>query len=472
MIRSKLSGKKRKGAVLMSVTLSLLFIVVPAVGLAIDGAIVYSVRAMLQSATDAASVSAAQSISRGLTPSDQYNNATATAKRFFRANMNASWVPLTAPDPTVTFPTPPAPRTVVINVTSTASAPTYFMKILNVNSVTVPAVSQTVRREVKIMMVLDRSSSLSVSNSCDDLRDAAKGFTDSFLDGRDQLGMVTFGTSYRVDFPITTTFKSAAGTNLPTMIGNINCNGYTNSAAAYWTAYQALVATPEAGVLNVILFFTDGQPNTVHMTNMEVNASSSCANKTAKAGVVGTVNDGGNVNGIFNPVPTGPPPVTDDTSTSRVVANNGGCRYASNTGNVDQDIVALTRAGSANEVDIFGNSLTGYKTGIVRVGGRISINDEDTLVNAGLNALDSAARRARRCKYARTGPDHFRHRPQQHARRRRGRDHESRGEHHCQHGVPVDPAHRHVRSRRQRWPASVGIRETGFRHSALCEVSV
>jgi hypothetical protein len=51
------------------------------------------------------------------------------------------------------------------------------------------------------MMVLDRSSSLSVSNSCDDLRDAAKGFTDSFIDGRDQLGMVTFGTSYRVDFP-------------------------------------------------------------------------------------------------------------------------------------------------------------------------------------------------------------------------------------------------------------------------------
>jgi hypothetical protein len=46
---------------------------------------------------------------------------------------------------------------------------------------------------------------------------------------------------------------------------------------------------------------------------------------------------------------------------------------------VDQDIVALTRAGSANEVDIFGNSLTGYKTGIVRVGGRISIKQASML---------------------------------------------------------------------------------------------
>ena len=41
--------------------------------------------------------------------------------------------------------------------------------------------------------------------------------------------------------------------------------------------------------------------------------------------------------------------------------------------------MALTRAGSANEVDIFGNSLTGYKTGIVRVGGRISIKQASML---------------------------------------------------------------------------------------------
>lgn len=395
MLRNRLSGKKRKGAVLMIMALSLLFIVVPAIGLAIDGAVVYSSRAMLQSATDAAAVAAAQSISRGLNPSAQYDNATTTAKRFFRANMNASWVPVTAPDPTVTFPTPPQPRTVVINIASSLSAPTYFMRILNINSVTITAVSQTVRREVKIMMVLDRSGSLANSGSCDDLRDAASGFTDSFIDGRDQIGMVTFGTSYQVDFPITTTFKSMSGTNLPSMINNIACNGGTNSAAAYWTGYQALIANPEAGVLNVILFFTDGQPNTVHMTNMEVKGSSTCSSTTARAGVIAP-STSGSVLGIYRSDPVSLPPIpTTGNGDQRIISNSSNCYYNSNAANVYKDIVALTRSGAANEVDIFGNALTGYKTPINRTSGRIRIDDAETITNAGINALDSAARRAR-----------------------------------------------------------------------------
>lgn len=392
-MRRRLSTARRKGVVLMIMVLCLLFIVIPSIGLAIDGAVVYSTRAMLQSATDAAAVAAAQSISRGLTPGAQYDNATVTARRFFRANMNASWVPLTAPDPTVTFPAPPQPRTVVINVASTASAPTYFMKILNVNGVTVSAVSETVRREVKIIMVLDRSGSLANSDSCDDLREAAKGFTDSFIDGRDQLGMVTFGTSYRIDFPIATNFKSTSGTTLPTMINNINCTGGTNSAAAYWTGYQALVANPEAGVLNVILFFTDGQPNTVHMSNMEVLSSSTCTSKTAKNGVIAPSSNGTNVLGIYSPVPTGAPPVTNDQV---FISGSSNCYYNSNASKVYQDIAALTRAGSSNEFDVLGNALTGYKTPVRRnSSNRIRIDDNETIVNVGINALDSAARRAR-----------------------------------------------------------------------------
>jgi hypothetical protein len=395
-MKQRLSARKRKGVVLMIMVLALMFIVIPAIGLAIDGAVVYSIRAKLQSATDAAAVSAARSISRGLTPSAQYDNATVMAKRFFRANMNAAWLPLTAPDPVVSFPAPPSPRTVVINVVSTASVPTYFMKILNVNSVTVSAMSETVRREVKIMMVLDRSGSLQNSGSCDDLREAAMGFTDSFIDGRDQIGMVTFGTSYQIDFPIATNFKSRSGTTLPAMINNITCNGGTNSAAAFWTGYQALVATPEAGVLNVLLFFTDGQPNTIHMTNMEVKSTSTCTSKTAKEGVIAPSSNGSDVLGIYRADPVSLPPIpTSGNGDQRVISGSSNCAYNSNAANVPNDIVALTRSGSANEVDIFGNSLTGYKTSITRVSGRISIASNTTITNVGINALDSAALRAR-----------------------------------------------------------------------------
>ena len=392
-MKRRLSDKKRKGAVLMIMATAMLFIVIPAVGLAVDGAVLYSIRAKLQSATDAATVAAARSISRGLTPSAQYQNATLTAQRYFRANMNAAWNPISAPDPVVSFPASATPRTVVIHVESSAVAPTYFMKILNVNSVTISAMSETSRLDVKIMMVLDRSGSLANSGSCDDLVVAANGFTDAFVDGRDQIGMVTFGTSYRVDFPIASNFKSTGGTTLPQMINNINCIGGTNSAAAYWTAYQSLIATPEAGVLNVILFFTDGQPNTVHMTNMEVAGTSPCQNNAGKDGVIAPSSNGANVLGIYTPVPSGLPPVAADQT---FIANSTNCRFATNgAANVVNDIVALTRAGAANEVDVFGNSLTGYKTGILRTNGRIRINDNATIVNVGINALDSAATRAR-----------------------------------------------------------------------------
>ena len=101
-MQRKFSARNRKGVVLMIMACALMFIVIPAVGLAIDGAVVYSVRAMLQSATDAAAVSAVQAYSRGLSPTAQQDSARTTAQRYFRANINAAWVPLTAPDPTIT----------------------------------------------------------------------------------------------------------------------------------------------------------------------------------------------------------------------------------------------------------------------------------------------------------------------------------------------------------------------------------
>ncbi len=393
-MQRNLSAKKRKGVVLMIMACALMFIVIPAVGLAIDGAVVYSVRAMLQSATDAAAVSAVQAYSRGLSPTAQQDSAKDTAKRYFRANINAAWVPLTAPDPTVTFPASAQPRTMVVNIVATAAAPTYFMKMIGVNSVSVSAMAETSRRDVKIIMVLDRSGSLANSGSCDDLRVAANGFTDAFVDGRDQLGMITFGTSYRIDFPITTNFKTTSGTTLPAMINSINCIGGTNSAAAYWTGYQALIANPEAGVLNVLLFFTDGQPNTVHVTNMEVQGGY-CSSTAAKAGVIAPSSNGASVLGIYRADPTGAPPVTSD---QRFISGSDGCRYYTNGAqNVPTDIVALTRANvgmTDNQIDIFGNSLLGYKP-VNQNSGRIRIDQNSTIVNAGINALDSAARRAR-----------------------------------------------------------------------------
>jgi hypothetical protein len=47
-MKTRLAGRKRKGVVLIIMVLALLFIVIPSIGLAVDGAVVYTIRDKLQ----------------------------------------------------------------------------------------------------------------------------------------------------------------------------------------------------------------------------------------------------------------------------------------------------------------------------------------------------------------------------------------------------------------------------------------
>ncbi len=260
--RHHLDKPGERGVILLLSSLTLLFMI-PIIGLAIDAGTVYAVKARVQSAADGAALSAARSLSRGLDLSSQQSAATDTAIRWFHANIPNGWMNVgTVSDPTITFPSAP-PKTTIVNVAVTLNAPTYFMRILNINSVTINAIGQATRRDVNIVMVIDRSGSLYQSGSCAAVQSAASQFISSFVNGRDRLGMVTFGTDYRIDFAPAMNFATAGPPNMVTMIGQLYCYGYTNAAAAYWTAYQQLVTIGDQGALNVILFFTDGMPNTL-----------------------------------------------------------------------------------------------------------------------------------------------------------------------------------------------------------------
>src|SRR5260370_21675826 len=109
------------------------------------------------------------------------------------------------------------------------------------------------------MLLIDRSTSLSDTGSCPALASDAKLFVQSFSNNRDRMGLVTFGTYYNVDFAPSFNFQ----TTLTTMLGNLQCSGFTNSAAAFSTAYATLKALGDLNALNVIVFFTDGIPNTI-----------------------------------------------------------------------------------------------------------------------------------------------------------------------------------------------------------------
>ncbi len=255
------NSRREKGIITLLGVLMLFFIVVPIVGLAIDGGAMYMIKAKLQTSVDGSALAAARGLSEALDLTSQQGAATNTAVRWYHANYPTGWMGVgTVADPTVSYPAAP-PRTIIVHVDGSVVAPTWFMRIMGVNSITIKAMSEASRRFVNIMLVVDRSGSIYESGSCGAVQSAATLFVNSFVNGQDRLGLVTFGTDYRVDFAPNYTFATGSP-NMLQMVSTLYCYGYTNSAAAYWAAYQQLVALNDQGALNVILFFTDGIPNT------------------------------------------------------------------------------------------------------------------------------------------------------------------------------------------------------------------
>ena len=95
---------------------------------------------------------------------------------------------------------------------------------------------------------------------------AAQNFVNQFVDGRDQLGLITFQTGANIDYAPTLYFKSS-NPSLSSVLAQLQCTGDTSSAQGLSLAYQQITSViNQPGALNVILFFTDGQPNAVVAT--------------------------------------------------------------------------------------------------------------------------------------------------------------------------------------------------------------
>ncbi len=260
-----------RGFVIVMWTGMMICVIIPMIGLAIDAGILYTIKAKLQTAVDGAALGAARSLNRSQTISSQQTDATNTAIRYYHANFPTSWMGVsTVNDPSVTWPTAPT-GTAIINVQGDIDAPTWFMRILGFNSVHLTSVGQSTRRNVNIMLVIDRSGSLGPApigtNSCSAVVSGAQTFVNSFSNNRDKIGMVSFGAYYHEDFAPTQDFLDSAhgGANsLSTVVlPQLVCTGYTNAAAAFSYAYSILKGLGDLNALNVILFFTDGQPNTL-----------------------------------------------------------------------------------------------------------------------------------------------------------------------------------------------------------------
>jgi hypothetical protein len=279
----------------------------------------------------------------------------------------------------------------------------------------VAAHGQASRRDVNIMLVLDRSSSMQGA-PCAQMIQQARNFVAQFTEGRDRLGLVTFMAGSNVDYAPTVNFKSQTP-SLDTKLSGLKCGGNTGSAQALWTAYQQLQTANLPGALNLMVFFTDGRPNGITADFIGLNPASIFPIKTQ----TDTRYDWQNPT---NPVSVGPSGCLTGLATSGVIAQWGGDAPTGSTAGVFSpssgsisNINDATVSGTLNcnftsdpkkmrldiayipSQDHWGNSTLGYKHIEAYTSGPYSglwrVDTPSAIGAASTNAADNAATRIR-----------------------------------------------------------------------------
>ncbi len=427
MIPQNRDWRRRKGAVLLLTTLALVFLI-PLVGLAIDASLSFVVKARLSSACDAAALAAARNLSVGLTIDEQAASAQARALAFFDANFPEHYMSSRNRIRTAAV-AESGVRIRTVTVAGQVDAPIYFMGMFGYSFITIKAEGKASRRDVNLMLVLDRSGSMQDSGSCTPMKAAAQTFISMFANQRDRLGLVVFSTGSLLAFPPAMNFRTASP-SMPSIVGNIVCEGWTSMAQALSEAYTEIVNINEPGALNVIVLFTDGNPtaltasypvkrvvdtrhgygndgysSTYYQYEMDPSPCKDSAGRTYtnplwdpadKLGNIACSSTSltGNTSGIFKKELAS---VSTNTSSysSNMISDKNGCRFSSNLYYMRRDVAYIPN------VDHYGNTTTGsYFTNLATFtsgtyAGQLRPDKPNTVTQACTNATDSAAIRIR-----------------------------------------------------------------------------
>lgn len=383
-----------RGSALILFTLMLPTVIVPMAGLAIDGTVLALARGKLSAAVDGGAIAAARTLSAGMSFEAQRQSATRIADQFVRANFPPGYWgsrPVVYDEPIAVREgtgSGASLRRRTVTIKASVEVPLIFMRIFGRESATVRAQGQAARRDVRMVLVLDRSSSM--SGVIGDLKNAAAEFVNKFAEGRDQVGLVVFGGSAIVAFPPrdpnnpgagpgpASNFKSATP-SVASLIGNIAWGSNTGTAEALTLAYRELKKNPLDGALNLIVLFTDGLPNGISAYFNEPGktvmtaAGGKCTYKTAGAantrmiGFIsqqsGFADQNGTVSGLYqimNLTQDGDHPTITDWMKSAQESVIGepaskNCKYQpyANRNSMSQEV------GRIPSVDLYGNRTDG-----------------------------------------------------------------------------------------------------------------
>ncbi|MBZ5619320.1 MAG: VWA domain-containing protein [Acidobacteriia bacterium] len=334
-------GKSRQGFVTIYMVFTMLTLI-PVAGLAIDFSVLYCVKGRLQQACDAGAVGAGSMVQRSTDVTDPVQNALLkdAVLRFFNANMTPVPWSATQTNYSSSITQDPVTKVRTIYVTATYSVPMMFMRVLRINTSTVAAQATAKIRFVNLMIVVDRSGSVQRTGSPATVVKDLQGFvadvsTSIFVDGRDVVGLLSYGSNYNLDFAPVANFQTATP-NISTAINNIffDTSNSTNTGEGLYQAWYQLAQLNQTGALNAILLITDGRPSAVTGT-FDASTAPHCTDKSNKLGAINSPVGDGNpwqfpppasrgTNGVLNVTPAcssaGCEPKT-------FVTNSAGCSY-------------------------------------------------------------------------------------------------------------------------------------------------
>jgi hypothetical protein len=225
-------------------------------GLALDGGRAYVVKAQLTKAVDGAALGAARMLNSG--------NPVQAATSIFRANFPTGWMGTTSvtDPPSVNVTTDTVNGVNIVHVAATAVLPTTFISLANINSVTVAAEGEAVRRMVDLSLVLDVSGSIGWRWPY--VRDASRAFVNAFSRDFDRVSLILYSDAGRVIDQM----PASRGFDKPRVIADIPDalpGGSTAMVQGLYRGWDELRTVPngQQSGLRVIVLFTDGASNSV-----------------------------------------------------------------------------------------------------------------------------------------------------------------------------------------------------------------